>query len=471
MLRLQHHVIAKGKGLSALLRRSSQVRLLVLLALVLSGSVGDARAQVSDTVRLTSDEAVARALTSAPEVIRGRLRIARARAERLRQGAFFPALPELEYARSTDAPFAGAGEGSWLTQEIELGGQSGLRRRASDAAVAQTESEARGIELAARADVRRAFATLVAAEDRLRLADSLLAFAVRLDTIAGRLLSVGEISELDRNALHIERTSEQIERTGAVSALEQARSGLSLLLGLSPATTIIPVRDELLTAPPSVAATLANVSAVQAAIAANHDTILQHRPEWAALERSLERLRAERSLGARQLIPTIRLGLSLQGDRLILGKEDVQGNDVVRNGFDGIDKSDRLLGFRLGMAVPLPFSGLYNTGEGDVAVADAEIAIVEAERTILAANIRNDINQSAIRLRSASDAIQLYQQDISPLIGRNLELLERGYTAGELSATQVLTQQQQLVRIQEVRIRARQEYAEAFADFERAIAQ
>ncbi|MEO5930944.1 MAG: hypothetical protein ABIR47_13495 [Candidatus Kapaibacterium sp.] len=75
MFRLQHHVIAKGKGLSAPLRRSSWVRLLVLLVLVLSGSVGDARAQVSDTVRLTSDEAVARAFT--------------------------------------DAPFAGAGEGNW----------------------------------------------------------------------------------------------------------------------------------------------------------------------------------------------------------------------------------------------------------------------------------------------------------------------------------------------------------------------
>ncbi|MEO5930943.1 MAG: hypothetical protein ABIR47_13490 [Candidatus Kapaibacterium sp.] len=37
-----------------------------------------------------------------------------------------------------------------MTQEIELGGQFGLRRRAFGAAIAQTESEARGIELAAR---------------------------------------------------------------------------------------------------------------------------------------------------------------------------------------------------------------------------------------------------------------------------------------------------------------------------------
>ncbi|MEO6048156.1 MAG: TolC family protein [Candidatus Kapaibacterium sp.] len=443
------------------------------LAILLIGSSIPAWAQ-TDTLRLTLDEAISRALAGSPDVIRGRLLIARARAERSRQGAFFPSLPELEYSRATDAPFGGTEENNWelgLTQEIELGGQSALRLRASDAAIAQTEFEARAVELAARANTRRAYFAVIAAEDRLRLADSLAAFAVRLDTIAGRLLGVGEISELDRNVLRIERAGELIGRSNAAGDLAQVRADLSLLLGLAPTMVPEPLRDESFAAGSSIEATLNRVSIVEAAIAVGSDTILTHRPEWAALAQSLERHRAERSLGSRQLIPTIRLGAFIQSDRLMIGKDDLQGNDVVRNGFDGIDKSDRFLGFRLGMAVPLPFAGLYNTGGGDIAVADAEIALVESERNILATTIRADIGRAAIRLRAAAEAMRLYQRDISPVISRNLELLERGYAAGELSATQVVTQQQQLVRVQDGLIRARREYAEAFADFERATAQ
>ena len=431
-------------------------------------------AQSGDTLRLTSDEAVARMLAGGPEMMRGRLLRERARAERMRTVPFFPSLPELEFSRRTDAPFEGRGEGGWdldLSQEIEIGGQSGLRRRAADAALAGADLDVRAVELDLRTATRRAFAALVGAEQRMYLADSLASFARRLDTIAGRLLAVGEISELDRNALRIELAKTLIERGTAESMVAEARAELSLLLGIDGSAIIVPVRDAATDPGDSLSAALEKVAAVERALAANPDSLILGRPEWAATERSIERLRAERSLGARRWIPSLRVGASLGSDRLVLTGEDLKGgSEDVRGGFGGIDKQEMLFGVHIGVAVPLPFGGLYDLGQGDVGVADAELALIDAERVLIRSRARADIARAAGRLRAAAGAVGLYSRDVAPLVGRNLELLERGYAAGELGAAEVIAQQRQLVRFREALIDAEQRYAEALADFERVIA-
>ena len=131
-------------------------------------------------------------------------------------------------------------------------------------------------------------------------------------------------------------------------------------------------------------------------------------------------------------------------------------------------ETDRLLGLRLGIDLPLPFGGLYDLGQGEVAIADVELAIVEAERARLAAGIRADLSRAVARLRVAAEAYALYATDIAPLIRRNLVLLERGYVGGELSATEVVSQQQQFLRAGEALIDAEREYMEALADYRRA---
>ena len=106
---------------------------------------------------------------------------------------------------------------------------------------------------------------------------------------------------------------------------------------------------------------------------------------------------------------------------------------------------------------------------GERAVAETELLAINAERARIVARIRADLARSAARLRSAASAVLLYTTEITPLVRRNLELLERGYAAGELSATEVVTQRDRLVRSTEAMIEAQQNYAEALAEFKRAM--
>ena len=88
---------------------------------------------------------------------------------------------------------------------------------------------------------------------------------------------------------------------------------------------------------------------------------------------------------------------------------------------------------------------------------------------VLATRIRADVARAAARLRPAAEALALYRREIAPLITRNLELLERGYRAGELGATELIPQQQQFAGAAEALIQAELEFNEAYAEFERAL--
>jgi cobalt-zinc-cadmium efflux system outer membrane protein len=424
----------------------------------------------TDTLRITADEAVARALSNGPEIARQRVAIERARAERQRVGNFLPSLPELDYSRSTDAPFQAKGEGDWeigLSQEIEIAGEPFLRRSAADAEIARVELEVKSAEFAIRAEVRQTFARLVAAEVRLRLLDTLAGFARRLDTVAARLLDAEEISELDRNAVRIERGEVEIERLHALTAITDVQAEIAGLLGITGGIAVISVSSADV---PQAGAFLDSMTTIESRLASGDESIFQGRPDWQALEREGERLRLERSLASRRWIPNIRLGLSLRSETSVLEGNDITGgSETVRSGFGTLRSDDMFLGFHVGVRVPLPLSGVYDIGRGDVAVVDAELAALEAQKRLLAARIRADVARAAGRLRNAARAVAIYTEHVQPFVRRNLELLERGYSAGELSATQVITQQEQFLRTGESLIEAQREFNEAQADFDRAL--
>jgi cobalt-zinc-cadmium efflux system outer membrane protein len=439
-----------------ILRYASPSAVILIVATALHAQVPGA-----DTLRLTVDEAVSRATTVSPELARERVEVERARAERISAGAFFPELPELEYRQATDAPFANEGEGMWelgVAQEIELGGQSMLRSEAADLAIAGSELRVRAAEVALRADVRASFARVAAAEARVRLFDSLAAFAHRLDAAAVRLLAAEEISELERNAIRIERGRTDLELLAATGELDAARAGLASMMRADAGVVVSAVVPPLDTA--AMRAQLIAIAGLEARIASGDTLLLRSRPEWQALELERRRADVQRRLAGRTTIPNVRLGLSLESET----RPAVTGENITQ-----ALETDRLLGFNLGVRIPLPLPGLYDVGAGDVAVAEAGMRIATAEQLLLETRIRAELTRASARLRPAVEALGIYAREIAPLVTRNLELLERGYRAGELSASEVVAQQQQFVRAGESLIEAQLEYAEALADLERAL--
>lgn len=438
------------------------------LLAVLLGLAATVPASAADTLRLSAADAASLAISGGPDAVGRRVELERARAGRAGIGGFFPAFPEVELGGTTDAPFLAHGERELelgVSQEIEIGGQYFLRRDAADASVAQAELELRSAELELRADARALHARLLAAQEREGLVASLVSFGRRLDTIAERQYSVGEISELDRNAVRISSTVAEMELLAARREIAETRAELRRFLGVPPASVVMAVPDGSGVAQAAIAAILDSVERVEQGLASGDESILRGRPDWQALERARARYRAEEALAGRRLLPTLRLGVGLLDETRVLASSH---EDTGHTHLPTLS-SDRFLTFHLGFQLPLPFSGAYDLGEGDRLAAVAGMAGVEAEQRSLAARITGDLARAAARLRGAAGALELYNSRIAPLVERNLELLERGYAAGELTATQVVAQQEGLLRGSQAVVDARREFAEALAEFERAL--
>ncbi len=439
-----------------------------LLAVLLLGVAATLPASAADTLRISAVDAASLAVSGGPDAAARRVELERARAGRAGIGGFFPAFPEVELGGTTDAPFLAHGERELelgVSQEIELGGQYFLRRDAADASVAQAELELRSAELGLRADARALHARLLAAQERENLVAALVSFGRRLDTIAERQYGVGEISELDRNAVRISSTVAEMELLAARREIAESRAGLRGFLGLPAASVVLAVPDGNGISQAGIATILDSVEKVEQGLASGDDAMLRGRPDWQALEQGRARYRAQEALAGRRLLPTLRLGVGVLDETRVLASSH---EDTGHTHLPTLS-SDRFLTFHLGFQLPLPFSGAYDLGQGDRLEALAGLAGIEAERRALEARITGDLARAAARLRGAAGVLNLYNNRIAPLVERNLELLERGYAAGELTATQVVAQQEGLLRGSQAVVDARREFAEALAEFERAL--
>src|SRR5437763_1658793 len=155
---------------------------------------------------------------------------------RLRQARLIPANPVLsaDLARHSAPGEDTKDRGVQLEQEIEVGGQRGLRIAAADHDVAHA-----GYLLADRrrtvdGEVRRAFFGLAAADRRQQLAAERLALAARLAEAARRRARAGEVGALDVRLAELETARAEQERTAAETERSRAAARLAVAIGAPP---------------------------------------------------------------------------------------------------------------------------------------------------------------------------------------------------------------------------------------------
>ena len=450
------------------------LRCLVVVALLLATGVSLSRGQMMvDTLRLTLDEAVDRAMRNSPALALERRSIDRAAASRLASGGFFPAYPSLEFEGESDAPFRNEGEVGWglkLNQEIDLSGSSALRRDEADVAIAEANLNVRSAELLLRRDVAVAFARVAAVEDHLASLSGLLSLARRLDSLADQSLTVGEISELDRNTIRIERVGVEVEYVDLEGSLESRRLVLQSLVGLPPNLLPVTVGPGSLGQAALSQSTRRHIDSLlrvdPSAIAGGNEGLLAKRPELQALERERERADLRRSLALGRRLPGLTLGVSYRNATSVLDGGDIQGSESIRAGFGRAVSTGSTLGLHAAITLPLPFSSLYNRGDGDVAIAEAERAAVDAKYRLLLARFANELQGAQSRARRALSKLAIFGENLEPLVRRNIDLLERGYSGGELDASEVVIRQESMLRAMRARIDAQLELDEALADLE-----
>ena len=148
----------------------------LVVAVALAASPG-----VVQGAELQLEEALARARGVSPLVRAAAADVAAARG-RLAQARLFPANPVLsaDLARHTDPTTAQIDRGVALAQEIEVGGQRGLRVAAADHDVVRAEYLLADRRRLVDGEVRRSFFALAASGRRRALADESAALVERI---------------------------------------------------------------------------------------------------------------------------------------------------------------------------------------------------------------------------------------------------------------------------------------------------
>ncbi len=118
-----------------------------------------------------------------------------------------------------------------LNQTLELGGKRSARMAAAaqERGIAQADLDGAVAEL--RAQVLAGFHTVLAAQDRVRLAEDTLAIAQRAAEAAGKRVAAGKVAPLDETRARVAESGTRLELAQARTALRVARQQLAALWG------------------------------------------------------------------------------------------------------------------------------------------------------------------------------------------------------------------------------------------------
>jgi cobalt-zinc-cadmium efflux system outer membrane protein len=252
-------------------------------------------------------------------------------------------------------------------------------------------------------DVRLAFYDALLAQQRLKLAQQLLQVAQLGQTAADRLQRAGETSRVDLIQSNLEVESAEIELNKAANQHAYVWVGLSAVLGLAhlPPTAL---RGDLDSVPTELtwSETLARLLATS--------------PEIAAATTEIERARWALSRERAEVVPNVQYQLGVQSDNAIGGKTD---------------------GFAQ-LLIPLP---ILNRNQGGIQQAQAEVFAAERAMQQVELDLQNRLAPVFQRYATALSQVRRYRTKILPQAEESLNLVRRGYEAGEFPYLLLLSSQ------------------------------
>ncbi|MCS3937261.1 cobalt-zinc-cadmium efflux system outer membrane protein [Salinibacter ruber] len=321
-----------------------------------------------------------------------------------------------------------------VSQPIELWGRPGKRRD-----VAETERDLAGWDYeAARLDVvsqtTQAFVRLVAAEERVQLAQKLVRLSEEVFQTVKRQVETGKVTPVEKQRARVPLSQARIRLRRAEEARAAARKTLSGQWGRSDTTAFMEVEGTfgpVRSVPP--------LDTVQAALDRN--------PALARQEDEIERARAILGLEKRDRfpVPSVKAGWQRFGGRT--------GSDQTA--------------FKAGIALPLP---LFDRNQG--AVQRARYRLEQARRQREAARVRLDTTlATAYRsLASSQSEAQTIADETLPAAQSAFESVRQGYRQGKFDYLEVLDAQRTLFGVRRQQIQALRRYYRARVRVERLVA-
>jgi cobalt-zinc-cadmium efflux system outer membrane protein len=335
--------------------------------------------------------------------------------------------PEFGFEVTQDAPH----ENLTFGYPIEISGQRGRRIALAKSELSLADLDVRIEMRTLQRNLRQAFYGLLGADERLRLADDVLALAARARQVAQAQFDEGAAPRLDvlQAELGLARATADVElaRSSRVSALADLNAVLD-----QPAGQVVAIIGDLADTPqaPGFA------HAMELAAASNTE-LLTAEHEIAVEEHRLNLLRAERVP-----TPTITVGVPMNAP-----------------GEFNVGKS-------VGVAMSIP---LFSRNQGEIAQSLATIEQIRARRDAVRRVTENAIYGALARMEAERRQVETYRSRVIPAATELAGLAEESYTLGRSSVLSLLDAQRSLRDVRREYLQALLDLQSARADLEEAI--
>jgi len=305
-----------------------------------------------------------------------------------------------------------------ISQLFELGGKRGYRKRAAELEKNLAGREYEINRLAVFEEISAAFWNVLAAQERVAIAESLFKLAQQTHSEVAEKVAAGKAPTVEAVQANIALTTSELECRKTKSDLKSSRSRLDYAIG-KPTTGFAKAEgsfEDLIVLP--------ELDTLQAALAES--------PEMLRWKTELEQRKAEVKLTDAGAIPDITISA---------GPRYYNEND---------DKA-----LVAGFSIPIP---LFNRNQGERQEARCNAAKAEEDQKAARRKIRTDLDQTYQSCASASALAAAFRDKAIPGAQQAFEVTRKGYWQGKFSYLMVLDAQRTLFEL-------KQQYVDTLEDY------
>jgi len=316
-----------------------------------------------------------------------------------------------------------------LGQPIELGGKRAKRTQVAALDKELVQWDYKTARLDVMREVTRAFVAVLAAQERLALAERLLELSRQAQSAVAQRVKAGKDSPVEELRADVALAETQIERQKAQKALTAARHRLAATWG-GHAPVFEKVEGEFYQTPEPMA-----LAEMTAATAGN--------PDLARWETEDQRRRAALRLEKARAMPDV----------------------TVAGGVRRYEQTDdEAMVFSLGLPLPL-----FDRNQGGILAATAELG--KARRQYEAAQVKTlaALSEASSALAAAHEEATILRRDALPKAQRAFQAAQQGYLQGKFDYLHLLDSQRSLFQTQAQYLDSVEAYHRAQADVQRLI--
>jgi cobalt-zinc-cadmium efflux system outer membrane protein len=295
-----------------------------------------------------------------------------------------------------------------LSQEFEVAGQRGSRITVAEKELARVQADVKDKERILMAEVKDAFAKVLALKKKNGLAREIVQLKEELLNYTNIKFQAGDISGLDVNLAEVELSKAKRDLLQSEREYREALLALQGLLGLSPDMSLALDGDL-----PSNAPLLPDRKVLK-------ELAFSLRPDVKSTEFEVEKTKATLALVKKEVIPNVTLS----------GFYD---RDELRNA--------------VGLEISIPFP-LFDRKQAEKKEAYARVEGAKIKSDGLQKTIEREIEQAFSDFATAIEELTLFKKEIIVKAAENLNLLNQAFREGKVGFFEVRLAQKDTIEAQ-----------------------